>query len=443
MAGLDFNRLAEGSAADSATEPRRIFSALPAKAPKYGYPRDVQTDVWERWHGRRTERDLVIKMNTGSGKTVVGLVLLKSCLNEGAGPAVYVTPDNYLADQVRAEAAALGIETTDDPHSGRFLSGKAVLVVNIYKLVNGLSTFGVAGSTKRTIEVGTVLIDDAHACLSTVEDQFTLHVPAACEAVAALLSLFADDLRAQSAPSLRDLQDNDPTAVLRVPYWAWADRREQVLAALHPHRTEDAFKFVWPLIAEALPLCQAAVAVDGVEIRPPCPPIGRIPSLAGAKRRVYLTATLADDSVLVTHFAAEAASITTPITPRTADDLGDRMILMPLETFTGTTDEQVRDFLTEQATRHNVVVIVPSRRRAEFWRRHAAAVHDAGSIHAGVEALRRGHVGLAVLINKYDGIDLPGNACRILALDGVPEAYGALDRIEAMALEDSDAMLTR
>lgn len=62
------------------------------------------------------------------------------------------------------------------------------------------------------------------------------------------------------------------------------------------------------------------------------------------------------------------------------------MILMPLETFPGTTDEQIRDFLTEQATRHNVVVIVPSRRRAEFWRRHAAAVHDAASIHAGVDA---------------------------------------------------------
>ncbi|MGH8791033.1 MAG: helicase, partial [Stackebrandtia sp.] len=78
MPGLDFNRLAKGSAAESATEPRRIFSALPTKASKYRYPRDVQTDVWERWHERRTERDLVIKMNTGGGKTAVGLVVLKS-----------------------------------------------------------------------------------------------------------------------------------------------------------------------------------------------------------------------------------------------------------------------------------------------------------------------------------------------------------------------------
>lgn len=37
-----------------------------------------------------------------------------------------------------------------------------------------------------------------------------------------------------------------------------------------------------------------------------------------------------------------------------------------------------------------------------------------------IRALRDGHVGLVVLINKYDGIDLPSDACRILALDGCP-----------------------
>src|SRR4051812_8379942 len=99
--GLDFDRLSRGSASDKATEPRRIFNALPAKAAKYAYPRAVQTEVWEAWHTRRAERDLVIKMNTGAGKTVVGLLVLKSRLNEGVGPVVYLTPDTYLSDQVR------------------------------------------------------------------------------------------------------------------------------------------------------------------------------------------------------------------------------------------------------------------------------------------------------------------------------------------------------
>jgi hypothetical protein len=443
MSRLDFTKLAAVSAADTATEPRRIFSALPAKDPKYGYARAVQTEVWEQWHPRRSERDLVIKMNTGGGKTVVGLLMLKSSLNEGVAPVVYVAPDTYLAEQVREEAAGLGIETTHDPKSPRFLTGRAILVINIHKLVNGLSVFGIEGGTKPKIDVGTVLVDDAHACLSTVQDQFTLRVPAAHPAYKSLLDLLSEDLKAQSAPGLRDLLADDHTAVLPVSYWAWADKRDKVLAALHPHRGDDDLKFEWPLVSEVLHLCDVAFALDHLEIRPPCPAIDRIPSLAGAGRRIYMTATLADDSVLVTHFAADPTSIAKPITPKTADDLGDRMILTPLETFPGTTDEAIRDFLVRIAAQRNVVVIVPSRRRADFWRDHAAAVHDASTIQAGVKALRERQIGLVVLINKYDGIDLPGKACHVLALDGLPEAYGPLDRVEATALDDSQAMLVR
>ena len=49
-------------------------------------------------------------MNTGGGKTVVGLLMLKSCLNEGVGPAVYVTPDNYLVSNGHLDAAKVSAQ---------------------------------------------------------------------------------------------------------------------------------------------------------------------------------------------------------------------------------------------------------------------------------------------------------------------------------------------
>lgn len=443
MARLDFGRVNRRSAVDSATEPRRIFAALPQKDPKYNYARDVQTEVWERWHERRDETDLVIKMNTGGGKTVVGLVVLKSCLNEGHGPAVYVTPDKYLASQVRREAANIRIEVVDDPNSSRFQAGKAILVTHIHKLVNGRSVFGVQGDARQHIPLGTVLIDDAHACLAIVEEQFTLQIPRSHPAYNHLIDLFVDDLRAQSPSAVRDLHEDVPGVALRIPYWAWADRQEKVLNVLHPHRGGEGFLFSWPLIHECLAHSDAAVSYNEIEIKPPCPAIDRIPSLASASRRLYLTATLADDSVVVTHFDADPESVARPITPRSADDLGDRMILTPLETHPGTSDDELQEFLARQARRHNVVIIVPSVRRANAWSSVATAVHQSTTIHQGIEDLRSRHVGLVVLVNKYDGIDLPGDACRILVLDGLPEAYGALDRLEALALAESDAMLMR
>src|SRR4051812_16915683 len=109
---LDFRKLNDGAAAKQ-TDPRRIFTTLKRDV-RFKRPLDEQADVLDAWFARRTARDLTIKMNTGGGKTVVGLLCLQSSLNENVKPAVYITPDNFLVAQVLAEAKALGIPVTED-----------------------------------------------------------------------------------------------------------------------------------------------------------------------------------------------------------------------------------------------------------------------------------------------------------------------------------------
>ena len=149
--------------------------------------------------------------------------------------------------------------------------------------------------------MGSIVVDDAHAALSLTEESTTLTVPADHAAYSKLLGLFEAELKAQGLNSYKDIKDGDRSAVLRIPFWAWYDKRERVLDELRPHRLDDTFKWSWPLIADIRHLCQAVVTADGVEIMPPCPPIEKFPSFSEAGRRIYLTATLSDDSVLVTH----------------------------------------------------------------------------------------------------------------------------------------------
>lgn len=40
-------------------EPREIFMTLPSKAPGYGYPRDVQSEVWKKWFDIRNEKNVI------------------------------------------------------------------------------------------------------------------------------------------------------------------------------------------------------------------------------------------------------------------------------------------------------------------------------------------------------------------------------------------------
>ncbi|KZS54828.1 DEAD/DEAH box helicase family protein [Mycobacterium ostraviense] len=93
---MDFDRLLDEAAHTAPIEPRELYAWLPDKAEGYGYMRDVQGQVLTTWHRRRDERDLILKVNTGSGKTIDGLVILQSYLHADEGPALYVAPNKYF-----------------------------------------------------------------------------------------------------------------------------------------------------------------------------------------------------------------------------------------------------------------------------------------------------------------------------------------------------------
>jgi hypothetical protein len=67
MAGLDFGKLTKRSVVETATEPRRIFAALPVRASKYARPWDMQAQMWDRCHERRR-----LTANSGRGRHADG-----------------------------------------------------------------------------------------------------------------------------------------------------------------------------------------------------------------------------------------------------------------------------------------------------------------------------------------------------------------------------------
>ena len=172
---LDYKKIKSGLPSQKQIDPRKIFTTLKRDTAKFKRPSDEQGDVFDDWFAKRSRGDNTLKMNTGSGKTVVGLLCLQNSLHEGVGPAVYVTPENYLIRQVVSEAGSLGIAVTENEQDPAFLSGNAILVINIWKLVNGRSGFGV-GRGGAKIEIGSLVIDDAQACLATVAEQFKIRL---------------------------------------------------------------------------------------------------------------------------------------------------------------------------------------------------------------------------------------------------------------------------
>jgi hypothetical protein len=372
---------------------------------------------------------------------------------------VYLAPDTYLAAQVIGEAERLGITVVSNPRDHRFTAGEAVLVTTFHKLVNGRSVFGVGGTGRPPRPVGTVVVDDAHAALAIAEGQFKIQVPSGHAAYGELLKQFAGALKHQSPSSWASLQEGGHAGPIRVPFWSWTASQDRVLHILRKYGDDDQEKWIyfsWPLLQQTLHLAVATVTSREIEIRPPCPPIDLIPSFAQAKRRVYLTATLADDGVLVTELGADPDDLAMPVTPDRAADLGDRLILAPMAVTPRASAHGIRELVREfadgdrtstgtpTAPRLNAIVVVPSDRAAEAWNSYADIVCHVRNLHGVVERLKAGeHLGVVVMVNKYDGIDLPGAACRLLVLDGVPTPLSPAESRESLALMGSETYLAR
>ncbi|MCX7384546.1 MAG: helicase [Alphaproteobacteria bacterium] len=362
----------------------------------------------------------------------------------GVRPAAYFCPDNYLCSQVVREAANLGIRTTDDPRSVEYQSGDAILVAPIHVLINGKSKFGVGYGAYSDVRLGSFVIDDAHACLAVAEEQFSLTLPRAHAAYGKLRTLLDEDLRSQSLTSAMEIEQGSGGGLVQVPFYAWIEKQTAILRALSPHATDEEFEWTWPLIKEDLAQCRCFFTPQRVEINFRCLPIGVLPAFETARRRIYMTATLSDDSILVSNFGADPTSVSQPITPVSAGDLGERMILVPQQLNTGLKDDDIKNYIATNFKPHlNVVVIVPSTKRATYWSDVATPgmTLTANNLQIGVQRLKTSIGNLAVLVNKYDGVDLPEDACRLLVVDGVPDVRNMMDRHDQSALRHSERNL--
>jgi replicative superfamily II helicase len=115
---LDFSRLSIPKKAGLQTDPFKIFASLPRIE---NAPNDLwrgQAQTLTQWHENRTTKDALVSLNTGAGKTLVGLLIAKSFCNEGLENVIYVCPTIDLVNQTAKQARAIGIEITTRVRGG-------------------------------------------------------------------------------------------------------------------------------------------------------------------------------------------------------------------------------------------------------------------------------------------------------------------------------------
>jgi replicative superfamily II helicase len=369
---VDFKKLRESKAKPRPMHPREIFNALP-KPPGINDLYASQAEVLDAWFARRTDKDVVVKLHTGGGKTLVALLMAQSVMNELNEPVIYLAPTNQLVEQVLAKSREYGVSAVPyvkkQPLPAEFYDGKSVLVGAYETLFNGRSRFGVRGSGQPVVKAGAIILDDAHVALSSVRDAFSLtisvreHREIYGELAGRFRTAFKDVGR---SGSFADITRGKDYGVLEVPSWAWHAEIQEYLS----EHVDDINPFVWPFLRDNLAVCQCLFSRNSVTITPIFPPVDLLPTFEDCARRIYMSATIADDSEIVRTFGASLDAVGKPITSASLAGVGERMILVPelMRLGGAAITPMVKNIATTLAERQaGAAILTPSGMAAKTW----------------------------------------------------------------------------
>lgn len=442
---VDFKNRLAGKKTEKPVDPVKLYDTLD-RAHDKGPLRPAQLSVLNEWFDHhRVSRDVIVKLHTGQGKTLIGLLLLQARLNDTKGPALYLCPDNFLIAQTCEQAKQFGIATctADSDLPDDFLNGEGILVTSVQKLFNGLTRFGL---NRQSVDVGTLLMDDAHACADRIRKACRIRIPSTEPAYGSLKTLFAEDLEQQGIGTYADICNDKRDALLPVPYWAWIQRETEVARVLSDKADQTSIKYAWPLLKDMLGLCQCVISGVALEIEPYVPPLSAFGSYWKAPHRIFMSATVTDDAFLVKGLQLEPKTITKPITYAKESWSGEKMVLLPsLIHETLDRAQIVKWFGAPNAKRrYGFVVLAPSFAKTKDWEAYGAVVATTDTLSDAINDLRKGkYEKTVVLANRYDGIDLPDDTCRILIFDGRPFSESLIDLYQESCRPTSEATLMR
>jgi replicative superfamily II helicase len=442
---VDFKKRIARTEATASVDPLELYETLDRASDK-GPLRDAQAAVLGQWHSeRRNEKDVIVKLHTGQGKTLIGLLILQSKLNQGIAPAVYLCPNNFLVQQTATQAGQFGLKCVlaDPELPAAFLDGKAILVTSVQKLFNGFTKFGIGA---RSESVGAIVMDDAHACIDAIKGQCMIRLSKDRQPYSDILNLFGTELEKQGLGTYADIRNHRRDAFLPVPYWEWVDKRGEVAGILARNLALDEVRFTWPLLRDNIQDCLCVISGTELEISPYLAPLDLFGSYANASHRVFMSATVTNDSFLIKGLGLAAATVKNPLVYEKERWAGEKMILIPSLVNESLTREQLVPAFVKAVPKRpfGIVVLAPSTYGCQDWAKYGATVADTKTIAQEVEKLIKGERdNVLVIVNRYDGIDLPDNSCRILILDSKPHSDNLVDRYSETCRPNSEAIAIR
>lgn len=430
---FDFSGLAKAKSAEIPSSYGDLFGRLDRRATHTSL-RPVQVSALALLDAQQSEKDTVIKLSTGSGKTVVGLVYAeKMRITHRGEPVVYLCPTTQLVEQVLQTALDIGVPATVFPEKGLpydGFSGDAVLVCTYDRMFNSRSVF-----ESKNIRPSAIVLDDVHAGVDRVRGCYTAKIPTACEAeLRALLMPLCENT---DPATWRGIDNSSSTANYEVPFWIWTSVQAGVARLLEKHKDEENLLFHWDNISRYLELARVCVSGTSVEVSLPLSVTEENKPYASAKHRLFMSASIKDGSPLIADLGCDPEAFGRLIQPPEDEGAGERMILPVSLIGPDVTKKEIAILCGTLAESTNVVVLTSSAAQANDWTDEGASLHQGSDVEGALKKLRSTSGNYVVFAQRFDGVDLPDDACRVLVIDGIPSGDRLCEQVDSSRQKDS------
>jgi hypothetical protein len=426
--------------------PEALFRALRPSDSRVRHLWAHQADLLRDYHALSADvTDVAVELPTGAGKTLVGQLLAEYRRRALGQRVAYVCPNSQLAAQAAEKAASYDIPAVllvgrsaeyNRADLTRFTRANAICLTNYHSIFN----------IHPAIEAQTLVFDDAHAGEGVVAELWSVKAGREEPLYAAVLAAVGEALPRPIAERLRD-KDLDPrrrTDVELVPPLAVAERAELLRDAISVHARGHNI-YSGQMIANEIGHCLVYMAWDELLIRPFIPPTSEHPAFAEAKQRIYMSATLGAGGELERSFGV--TKIERLPVPAGWDQHGSgrRFFLFP----SAVHDPEAVDSFVSSAIElaGKALVLAPSFREVDSFRTTVVPPNvptiATGDVERDLSRFAEAERGMVVLANRYDGIDLPDDACRLVVLTGLPAATHLLERFLYDTLGDRRVLAER
>lgn len=382
--------------------------------------------------------DVALQLPTGSGKTLVGLLIAEWRRRKNKEKIVYLCPTRQLVHQVVTQAeekyglAVVGFTGSQRDYSAfdktRYNQADNIAITTYSSLFNTNPYFS---------DADVIIVDDAHAAENYVVKLWTLSInrlehshSTLHNVILAILqpyigsALYTRMTGEWDSPSDLSWVDKIPTPVLLKVH-------DELVDVLDAYTKDTDLRYPWNMLRNNLKSCHIYLSVSEIVIRPIIAPTWDLHAFNNPKQRIYMSATLGEGGDLERLMGRKFIHRLPVPDGWDLQGVGRRFFMFPSLSLDCEEEIQLRGSLLKKAVRS--LVLVPSDHMRneiseDIHNRLSLKVFDAEDIEQSKENFVNSTGSVAVVANRYDGIDFPGDECRLLCIEGLPKAVNLQER---------------